>query len=535
MGSPRHGGVVPGHHIYAYCHIHTNQVLYSLTRTLQNRQLKQLPDSGANNNPPKLRKDVWRPLWSLQLPRTDDGRLQGLHAYRMLLDFRQRHEMSWEPPKSLSIPFTAKQIEKLEKRLEDRGGSKKESPYDLIARKKFKTRVQMVMDQKTNSIADLAAVLLHQDDRIEEQSESRDKAKRDEAQEMEVLAALWHENDGQAREELEAEIKELKLQRNARQRDRLWRKLHGELDALKLRLAKMRFAAQWVPQAKWEAELAVSARAARAAKALAESETGGAADPDAAAASTTDASEEPASAEEEAEEWRKFLPSFPSELTRRPLSASHPHLLPSDIPRRNIPAVYSAEGKGITVHWANTLDAEYAAEWPALVKHVPMGIVRNTAPRADAKQPFLEFEDYRAAQWKHRRDGVEPTLAEKVQARRSEMEEKKSTEGGALPQGENPVKMGKEHITEGEAPPVAEDSVKMQKEHSTEGEALLEGEDAAEVEVIDPAAARAARQKVLEDLRADAMRSARGRSLKQRQGVDAALNHGEAASPEVRA
>lgn len=114
----RYGGVLPGQHIYAYCNVMTNQVLYSLTRTLQHRQLKQLADTGANNNPPKLRRDVWRPLWSLQLPETPDGVAQGLHAYKLLRDFRQLHETSWEPPKSMSTPYTAKQIEKLEKHLE---------------------------------------------------------------------------------------------------------------------------------------------------------------------------------------------------------------------------------------------------------------------------------------------------------------------------------------------------------------------------------------------------------------------------------
>lgn len=442
MVRPRHSNVVPGQHIYAYCNVKTKQVLYSLTRTLQHKQLQQLPDTGANNNPPTLRKDLWRPLWTLQLPDGEDGVAQGIQAYKMLRDFRVLHETNWEPPKSMSVPYTEEQIKKLEKRLDGRGGSKKESAHDLIARKKWKMRVQMVMDQKTNSIADLAAVLLKQEERIGKQLAARNAARRAEIAEMEELAELWVADGGAARKELEGQIEEWTKMRDARQEDRRWRKLNGKVDAAQLRLAKMEFAAEWVPRARQEAEAAreeekerrIRARAeakAAAAKAKAEAEAENNAQTGQGSTSTstsTPAVEEAVEEEEEMEiipedfsPWTTHLPNFPSHLTREPLTASKTRI--NLTPKRHIPPVFSLQGEGVTVRWANTLDAEYAAEWPALVRHEPMGIVRNTAPRADDETPVLDAAEFKALGWKSRKEGfsLEPTLAEKVQERRKAM------------------------------------------------------------------------------------------------------------------
>ena len=140
-----------GRHIYAYCHARTNQVVYSLTRTLhvsiytivppqcltdiafrQNHDaLKQLPDLGANNKDASLRKDLWKPLWIVSLPDGPDGLKQGLNAFRKLREYRKLHETNWEPPALLSKPFSQKDIEKLQAELDDRGGAKKETVYDL--------------------------------------------------------------------------------------------------------------------------------------------------------------------------------------------------------------------------------------------------------------------------------------------------------------------------------------------------------------------------------------------------------------------
>ena len=154
-----------GQHIYAYCNIRTNQVIYSLTQVLRGqRNLKQLPEAGNNTRPPKLRKDLWRPLWTLTLPHGFQGEAQGLEAWKRLNALRYMHELYWTPPKELSRNHTEEEMEQLQERLEDRGGSKKENVYDLIKRQKKKLRLGKVMDQKANSIADLAAVLVEQEE-----------------------------------------------------------------------------------------------------------------------------------------------------------------------------------------------------------------------------------------------------------------------------------------------------------------------------------------------------------------------------------
>ncbi|KYG41301.1 hypothetical protein M433DRAFT_97165, partial [Acidomyces richmondensis BFW] len=153
--------VKPGRYIYAYVHRRTHQVVYSLTQALRNsRALRQLPDLGANNKDAVLRKDLWQPFFTVCMPDSEDGRKQGLDAFKKLREWRTLHELYWQPTELMRRAFGPAEIERLQERLDERGGSKKESPYDVIKRIKKKERVRIVQDQKANSVADLAAVLL---------------------------------------------------------------------------------------------------------------------------------------------------------------------------------------------------------------------------------------------------------------------------------------------------------------------------------------------------------------------------------------
>jgi hypothetical protein len=108
---------------------------------------------------------LWKPLYTLSLPSSDSDapNAQGLNAFKRLREYRRLHELYWAPPKSLSRNYTEDEIEQLQKQYDQRGGGKKESVYDIIKRDKKKLRQRIVMDQKANSIADLAAVLSHQE------------------------------------------------------------------------------------------------------------------------------------------------------------------------------------------------------------------------------------------------------------------------------------------------------------------------------------------------------------------------------------
>ncbi|CAD6567308.1 MAG: hypothetical protein ASARMPREDX12_000199 [Alectoria sarmentosa] len=122
-----------GQHIYFYNNIRTNQVVYSLTRHLNNAaSLSQLPFLGKKTVPPRLRKDLWNPFCMVYFP----SQHAGLAAFRQLREFRILHETSYP----LDI-------------ITETEGKWKGS---LLPKKR---RGKVLMDQKANSVADLAAVL----------------------------------------------------------------------------------------------------------------------------------------------------------------------------------------------------------------------------------------------------------------------------------------------------------------------------------------------------------------------------------------
>ncbi|KAL9609009.1 MAG: hypothetical protein Q9167_006195 [Letrouitia subvulpina] len=127
-----------GTHIFVYNNIRTNQVVYSLTRSLNNHSsIKQLPFLGKKTVPATLRRDLWTPLCFVTFPRPNIG----LVAYRRLRELRRLHETSY--PLSLIT--------------ETEDGPRK---GQLMSTKK---RGKVLMNQKANSVADMAAVLLMQE------------------------------------------------------------------------------------------------------------------------------------------------------------------------------------------------------------------------------------------------------------------------------------------------------------------------------------------------------------------------------------
>ncbi|KAH0556235.1 hypothetical protein GP486_005837 [Trichoglossum hirsutum] len=127
-----------GRHIFVYSNIRTNQVIYSLQRSLKtdplfciqqnNASLRQLPFLGKKTVPAALRKDLWQPFATISFP----SPFQGLQALHKLREYRKLHE--------LSCPLELIKGEK----------------GRLLGRK---ARGKVLMDQKANSVADIAAVL----------------------------------------------------------------------------------------------------------------------------------------------------------------------------------------------------------------------------------------------------------------------------------------------------------------------------------------------------------------------------------------
>ncbi|KAI9718087.1 MAG: hypothetical protein M1812_004345 [Candelaria pacifica] len=102
-----------------------------------NDALRQLPFLGKKTVPAALRKDLWQPLATISFPAPP----QGLLAFRKLREFRKLHELSYP--------------------LEDF----KDEKGRLLGKKQ---RGKKLMDQKANSIADIAAVLQAQEEAQEE-------------------------------------------------------------------------------------------------------------------------------------------------------------------------------------------------------------------------------------------------------------------------------------------------------------------------------------------------------------------------------
>lgn len=99
--------------------------------------MKQIPFLGKKSVPAALRKDLWRPMAAVSFPVA----LQGLQAYRKLREFRKMHELSWDPE---------------DFRVDE---------HHMMSKKQ---RGRKLMDQKANTVADLAAVLHQQEQAGEE-------------------------------------------------------------------------------------------------------------------------------------------------------------------------------------------------------------------------------------------------------------------------------------------------------------------------------------------------------------------------------
>ncbi|EEA28603.1 hypothetical protein TMatcc_003050 [Talaromyces marneffei ATCC 18224] len=153
--------ITHGKNIFVYNNIRTNQVVYSLTRYLEEKSvLSQLVYHGKKTIPASLRKDMWAPYYSVHF---DDAKV-GLRAYHLLREFSLQRQLA--PPKEM-VTMTEKWLDQ-------------KRPRDLLAAKKFdeehekqvgkllpkKERARILMDQKATSVADIAAVLAIQEEEI---------------------------------------------------------------------------------------------------------------------------------------------------------------------------------------------------------------------------------------------------------------------------------------------------------------------------------------------------------------------------------
>ncbi|KAI9646060.1 hypothetical protein NHQ30_005498 [Ciborinia camelliae] len=132
-----------GEQIYVYTHLQTNQVVYSLTKGMDNTaSLSQLPYNGKKTRPAALRKDHWHPMAQITFP--PGASSSGLSAFQKLREYRKRHELSWDPSSPLF------------KRVPSPGETEAQKSKTHLT---SKLRARKINDQKANTVADMAAVL----------------------------------------------------------------------------------------------------------------------------------------------------------------------------------------------------------------------------------------------------------------------------------------------------------------------------------------------------------------------------------------
>ncbi|TVY88683.1 Uncharacterized protein LAWI1_G007605 [Lachnellula willkommii] len=160
----RHASTVPetpklelGRQIFVYNHLQKNHVVYSLTKALKNnKSLRQLPFNGKKSVPRALRKDHWTPLATLTFPSPPIG----ISAFQRLREFRRRHELEWT--KARLFP-DEKELKDYEAGIDVESAKNKRITEKQRGKKKSRERRKMtgrkLMDQKPNSVADMAFVL----------------------------------------------------------------------------------------------------------------------------------------------------------------------------------------------------------------------------------------------------------------------------------------------------------------------------------------------------------------------------------------
>ncbi|KAL8752435.1 MAG: hypothetical protein Q9199_005746 [Rusavskia elegans] len=285
-----------GTQIFVYNNIRTNQIIYSLTRSLHNHtSLKQLPFLGKKSVPSHLRKDLWQPLCLISFPRPS----QGLVAYRRLREFRRLHETSY--PLSLI--------------------TQTEGPHkgQLHSTKK---RGKILMDQKANSVADLAAVLLRAEEKLPKTMEEEpeiDPGK--EAEEREKMAEKREEAKKAWMEKVEARRRDRGSYVNPQKLLQLWKEKEVNRQA-----TGEKFNEEMQRKKEEGPQLKIEAKAKRA-------------------------------------EW-----------IRRMQKAGKKTVMRKDPQPHEEPGV-----EGVKISWANLLDAEFAEQWPEAVVHDGLSRHRYTA------------------------------------------------------------------------------------------------------------------------------------------------------------
>jgi hypothetical protein len=193
---------------------------------------------------------------------------QGKHAFKKLREWRKLHETSWEPPATLARPYSEKEIKVMQDELDNRGGSKVDTVYDIIRKKKKQMRINIVMDQKANSVADLAAVLIEQEQLGAKTAEQKEEeAKTFLAAERSLMLRLAEEVEKGGLDSIKSRIEELEAMKAKADRlgeaEQSKRQITKQMHGLHVKEKKMQFASKAVASAKQKLAQAAEERVSR--------------------------------------------------------------------------------------------------------------------------------------------------------------------------------------------------------------------------------------------------------------------------------
>lgn len=331
---------------------------------------------------------MWRPLVTASFPTTQ----QGLVAFKKLREYKKLHELYWKEPAALG-----------------NGMIDLENPYapKPEPRPPKKERSKIIMDQKANTIADLAAVLCYQADTAARTEREKEEVHAEAQRRMlavreEMLAldqtskkgALSVLGTGVAAQREKLAMLNKSLESSSGSGLRLKKEIRHEKETLR------KMVRQYAEMAATKDAFAKASAAGTATLAAKEQVDG-----------ETKASEQPTSQQVEASSAQVSSPQAPRIFypphffTDLQGPAFTTHLTRSGKPKKlvdklgrtfRIPKrgrlrnlweqsqnpIYT--GKGVVLKWTNPLDAELAETWPPSgddgVVHADAGFLRHTAP-----------------------------------------------------------------------------------------------------------------------------------------------------------
>ncbi|KAI9678734.1 MAG: hypothetical protein M1817_005791 [Caeruleum heppii] len=342
-----------GRHIFIYSNIRTNQVVYSLRRPLNNNDaLRQLPFLGKKSVPASLRKDIWRPMAIVLFPRP----VQGLLAFQKLREYRKLHELSYP----------------VEDFKDDR------HPNAMLEKKK---RGRKLMDQKANTVADLAATLQKQDEAGQAYHQQKEKAYEEKGPSLETaLKELEASHDRQltALEGRQKGARKFSIPVTDEDRKKSVQHRTNALKTLeKQQLLAQREVRDQQSEERRRTPLEGEEREARLEfQRRFRHDRGDAQD----------------------KEWQRVWDSYRDPIAVREM------IQKEELSQRQATAIAALREKhlpsprgtviegvdGVVVQWADLLDAEYAETWPKAVVHHRLRPTRHTAPQPRVRTPSPE-------------------------------------------------------------------------------------------------------------------------------------------------